>query len=303
VVYLHRRTDLALEAREIWNEGAKQAEEIPGVSSKEYALEGFHITEVLVLDDTGAEALGKPTGKYITLEIENLLRREDDAFQRGAQALSSVIRDMLPPEKRRSVLVAGLGNSAMTPDALGPLVLESTLVTRHLRDKFPEEFASFGSVCAIGPGVLGTTGMESASVIKALSDRFRPDAVLAVDALASRRMSRVCRTVQISDSGIVPGSGVGNSRDALSRETLGVPVVAIGVPTVVDAATLAADVAEESGAGHLDEDALRKYGGGLIVTPKDIDANVKNIARLIGYGIDLALHEGLTVEDIDMFIG
>jgi spore protease len=257
---------------------------------------------VEIFNSQGAEALNKPRGKYITVEIEKLLRREDDAFRDGAETVAESIRAVIPAEKRNKVLVVGLGNPMMTPDALGPLTLRSVMVTRHLREEYPEQFQGLRSVAAMEPGVLGMTGMESAMVIKALTERICPDVVVAVDALASRRMARVCRTVQIADSGIIPGSGVGNAREALTEETLGIPVVAIGVPTVVDAAALAADVAAEAGAGELDDGALRKFGGGLIVTPRDIDSNVKNTAKLIGYGINLALHEDLTVEAVDMFV-
>jgi len=291
------RTDLALEARELRRGG-----ELPGVRSHTYEKAGFRVTDVTVTDERGARALGKPVGQYVTVELEKLLRREDDAFRDGAEAVGDIVRAMIAPVGAESVLVVGLGNLLMTPDALGPLVLRSTMVTRHLREKYPRQFGGFKSVSALEPGVLGTTGMESATVIQAVAEKTKPQLIVVIDALASRRIARVCRTVQLSDTGITPGSGVGNARAAISRETLGIPVVALGVPTVVDAATLAADAAEAAGAGSLDRDALRRSCGGMIVTPRDIDANVRNIAKLIGYGLNLALHDGLTVADIDMFL-
>jgi spore protease len=176
------------------------------------------------------------------------------------------------------------------------------MVTRHLVEKLPDEFGSMRRVSVLISGVLGTTGIESADFIKAVVQKLNPDRVLVVDALASRKMSRICRTVQLADTGIVPGSGVGNSRAAINKEMLGVPVTAIGVPTVVDAATLAADLAEQAGAQDLSVDELSQYGGGMIVTPREIDANVADISKLIGYGINRALHKNLSIDDINMFL-
>ena len=196
----------------------------------------------------------------------------------------------------------GLGNRAITPDAVGPKAADHTLVTRHLVTQVPEHFAAFRSVSALAAGVLGTTGMESGEMVSALVEKIRPDCVVAVDALASRSLDRVCSTVQLADTGIVPGAGVGNARAALNAETLGVPVVAVGVPTVVDAATLALDVLSEAGREDLDPEVLRGAGKGLIVTPKDIDAQVADLSKVIGFGINLALQPGLTVEDVEMLL-
>ena len=169
-----------------------------------------------------------------------------------------------------------------------------------MKQKLPEEFAGFRPVSAVCSGVLGTTGIESSDFVSAVTKEVRPAAVFAVDALASRSTARLCRTVQLADTGIVPGSGVGNARQALNRDTLGVPVIAIGVPTVVDAATLTLDLASRSGT-ELDPDSFGDVGS-MIVTPRDIDKNVRDIAKLIGYGLNLALHDGLTLEDIDMLL-
>ena len=166
----------------------------------------------------------------------------------------------------------------------------------------PEHFGHFRPVAALAAGVLGTTGMESGELIAAVVEKIRPACVIAVDALASRSLKRLCSTVQLTDTGIVPGSGVGNARAALNRETLGVPVAAIGVPTVVDAATLAADVLAEAGRDDLDPEALRGAGKGLIVTPKDIDARTADMAKVIGFGVNLALQTGLTAEDVEMLL-
>ena len=192
--------------------------------------------------------------------------------------------------------MVGLGNRAITPDALGPKVHDHTLVTRHLVEGCPEHFGGFRPVAALSAGVLGTTGMESGELVQAVCRRLEPACVVAVDALASRSLKRLCRTVQLSDTGIAPGSGVGNHRAALDRASLGVPVLAVGVPTVVDGATLAADLLGTAELPPLGE------GRDLLVSPKDIDSQVSDLAKVIGYGIGLALHPGLRVEDLDLLL-
>ena len=198
--------------------------------------------------------------------------------------------------------MAGLGNEAITPDSLGPRTLRHVLATRHLVSSLPETFGAFRPVSALATGVLGNTGMESAELVKAVAEKLRPDAVIAVDALAARRLGRVCRTVQLTDTGIAPGSGVGNARKELSRGTLGVPVVGLGVPTVVDAATLAADLTEQAGLEEISASDFGEYGGGMMVTPREIDQQITLMARLLGYGIDLALHD-LSVGDVTALVG
>ena len=299
---LKRRTDLAVEARELTRQGAG-ATELEGVRAREETREGYPVTRVEVLNETGAKALGKPVGTYITLDLAALARREEDAFPRAARALAAELGLLckdVPPSA--PVLVVGLGNRAITPDAIGPGAADHTLVTRHLVERAPEHFGSFRPVAALAAGVLGTTGMESGEVVRAVAEQIKPACVVAVDALASRSLRRVCRTIQLADTGITPGSGVGNARAALNAETLGVPVIAVGVPTVVDAATLTCDVLAEAGKGELNPAALQGAGDGLIVTPKDIDTQVHDLAKVIGYGINLALHTGLTIEDVELFL-
>lgn len=299
---LKRRTDLAVEATQLWQEEAGETTRLSGVEARDSVREGYPVTTVHILDETGAQALGKPVGTYITLELDGLLRREEDAFPRAARALAAELESLLHLPEGAPVLVAGLGNRAITPDGIGPKAADHTMVTRHLVERVPEHFGAFRPVSALAAGVLGTTGMESGELISAVVERTRPACVLAVDALASRSLKRVGRTVQLADTGIVPGSGVGNARAALNQETLGVPVIAIGVPTVVDAATLAYDVLSEAGRGDLDPEALAGAGEGLVVTPKDVDAQVADLAKVIGYGINLALQTGLTVEDVEMLL-
>lgn len=296
-----RRTDLAVEAAQLWRErGGVGA--LPGVESRESKREGYPVTTVKILDCRGEQALGKPAGTYVTLTLEGLARRENDAFGRAARAVAAELTPLLKLSKGSPVLVVGLGNRSITPDDIGPKAADHTMVTRHLVEQVPEHFGSFRPVAALAAGVLGTTGVESGELAGAVAEKVRPACVIAVDALASRSLHRVCTTVQLSDTGIVPGSGVGNHRYALDRETLGVPVIAVGVPTVVDGATLALDILEEAGRTDLDPAALRGIGGDLMVTPRDIDQRVKDMAKVIGYGIDLALHPGLTLEDVELFL-
>ena len=294
-----KRTDLALEARELWQESAGKTTKLAGVKATQQKREGYGVTVVDVLDEAGEEALGKPRGRYLTIDLSDFWRRNSGFFDRAVRAVGSYLKELLPEEG--SVLVVGLGNAAMTPDAIGPLSADSVLVTRHLIAGMPRQFSGFRSVSVLRTGVLGTTGVESAEAVRGLTEQVKPAAVIAVDALASRRVGRVCATVQLSDTGIVPGSGVGNHRAALNAETLGVPVIAIGVPTVVDAATLAADLLEERGIGDFDPSQLRGGEGNMMVTPRDIDAQVRDLAKVIGYGINWALQD-LEIEEINALL-
>ncbi len=292
-----RRTDLALEARELWQEQAGQITALPGVEARDSLREGIPVSTVRVLDGRGEEALGKPRGTYITLTLEGLAGRAEGVFPRCVRAvaeeLSGLLRD-IPGDGL--VLVAGLGNRAITPDAVGPKVHQNTLVTRHLVRQMPEHFGNLRPVASLAAEVLGNTGVESGELVRAVCDKLRPVCVVAVDALASRSLKRLCRTVQIADTGITPGSGVGNHRLGLTRDTLGVPVIALGVPTVVDGATLAADLLGMEEPPNLDA------GRDLLVTPKDIDSQVDDLAKVIGYGLSMALQPGLGLEELELLL-
>ena len=369
-----KRTDLAIEAHELWQESAGKTTRLAGVKATEKKIQGYPVTQVDILDREGEAALGKPAGSYRTLDLTAFWQRGDGFFDRAVRAVGQQVKELTPDSG--PVLVVGLGNRAMTPDAVGPLAADSILITRHLIDAMPQHFSGFrpvaalrpgvlgttgvesaeavrglvdrlhpsaviavdalasrrvGRVCctvqfsdsilitrhlidampqhfsgfrpvaALRPGVLGTTGVESAEAVRGLVDRLHPSAVIAVDALASRRVGRVCCTVQFSDTGIIPGSGVGNHRSALNRETLGVPVLAVGVPTVVDAATLAADLLEESGLPESDMETLRSRPENLMVTPRDIDQQVRDLGKVIGYGINWALQD-LEIEEINALL-
>lgn len=299
---LSKRTDLAVEAKEIWQEATRDTTKLEGVEAEEQTEEGFYIETVKILNEKGEKALNKPIGTYITVNLESLIKKNEGAFEKGIEILSKHLKLLLNIGEGDSAMVVGLGNMAITPDNLGPKTIENTMATRHLVDKLPEYFGSFRKVSTMQTGVLGTTGIESAEMIKAVADEVRPDVIIAIDALASRKLSRVCRTVQITDTGIIPGSGVGNKRATLCKNTLGIPVIALGVPTIVDAATLAADLMENSGMGEIDRDIFGKTGGDMIVTPKEIDVYMEDISKFLGYGINMTLHEGLTEKDITMFL-
>ena len=290
------RTDLAVEAIE----NHKSAAALPHVRQSDRTLEGFAVHEVRILSEDAAREIGKPQGRYLTLELDALIRREEDAFPRACKALSTLLRELLPRPNDGPVLIAGLGNLMITPDAIGPQTADHVIATRHLVAQSPAIFADWRPVSALAPGVLGQTGVETGEVICGVLDRVRPAAVIAVDALAAGRLSRLLRTVQLADTGITPGAGVGNARTALNEETLGVPVIAVGVPTVVDGATLAHEISSQLGQPACE--ALDDLSQPVMITTRDIDREVADISRMIGYAVNMALHPHLSVADIDLYL-
>ena len=275
------RTDLASEVVQRLENAS-----LAGLELNEERICGCRVTAVKINGGEASKVLCKPIGNYLTLELDEYIRRRENSFSDAANALSQLMRRFAEIQNAQSFLVACLGNRAITPDAVGPEVSDSLIVTRHLKQSLPQEFAALSSVAVLRTGVLGTTGIESAQSLKALCGLVQPDCVIAVDALASGELDRLCRNVQICDSGIAPGSGVGNDRAELNRESLGVPVIAVGVPTVIDAAAFCA---EESAAG-------------LFVTPRNIDELVRSVSKLVAYGLNLALHPGLSIADVDMLV-
>lgn len=275
----YARTDLAAEVHSRFI-----GEDIGGVSFRETSDSGFNITEVRITNESGSLLLCKPVGKYLTLELDSFMKRTENSFNIAANHISGMLNSFEDIKNANSFLIACIGNPDVTPDAIGPNTADSILVTRHLKQSLPEDFAAFSSVSVARTGVLGTSGIESAAQIKSLVAEVLPDCVIAVDALASGELSRLCRNIQICDTGISPGSGVGNDRAELSREYLGVPVIAIGVPTVIDASAFTDDESAK----------------GFFVTPRNIDEEVCSISKLIAYGINLALHKGLSIEDIEL---
>lgn len=285
------RTDLALEQHQ------GLGGELPGVVCEEIEAQGLPLTTVRVTTAEGARALGKPEGVYHTLDLTAVTRREEGAMARAVAVLRELLTPLLP--EKGEVLVVGLGNRAITPDAVGPKTCDHLLVTRHLVEMIPEHFGQFRSVSALAAGVMASTGVESGELALAVVERLRPAAVIAVDALCARQVERLCATVQVGDTGISPGSGVGNHRFSLNRETLGVPVIALGVPTVVEGATLCADLLSQAGVEKPED----LPGGGLLVTPKDIDQRVEDMGRLLGRAVSLALQPGLTEEELEALVG
>ena len=290
------RTDLAVEAIE----NHKTAAALPHVRQSDRTLEGFAVHEVRILSEDAAREIGKPQGRYLTFELDALIRREEDAFPRACKALSTLLRELLPHPNDGPVLIAGLGNRMITPDAIGPQTADHVIATRHLVAQSPAIFADWRPVSALAPGVLGQTGVETGEVICGVLDRVRPAAVIAVDALAAGRLSRLLRTVQLADTGITPAPGVGNARAALNKETLGVPVIAVGVPTVVDGATLAHEISSQLGQPACE--ALDDLSQPVMITTRDIDREVADISRMIGYAVNMALHPHLSVADIDLYL-
>ena len=285
-----RRTDLALEAHALFR-AAQRDDAIDGLTLTERTRRGCAVTTVTVEGEAASRALGKPRGTYVTLDLR-ALSPEDPAYtERAALALRDELCALLEGTVD-TALVVGLGNRAMTPDVIGPRAADHVPATRHL--KGCAAFGALADVSVLTPGVLGTTGLEAAELVRGAVETVRPDLVVAVDALASQSLGRVCTTVQLTDAGIVPGSGVGNHRRALTRETL-------GVPTVVDAATLALDLLDEAGADLPDPAALRGQGS-VMVTPRDIDARAEQLARVVGFGVGLALQPSLSLDELRALI-
>lgn len=280
------RTDLALEKREIYGKG-----EIEGVRVTEEQNSDCKSCEIDVLNAAGASALGKPEGKYITVEMDAL---PDSASMCDGRldAICAALEKLLP--ESGSVLVAGLGNTAITPDALGPQCAELIFATRHIPQKTREELRlpALREVSAVIPGVTGKTGIEATEIIASIVKKIKPSAIITVDALAAMSVKRLAKTVQLCNTGIEPGSGVGNARSALNEETLGAPVIALGVPTVVDALSIARDVA-----GDIDGRAFEEYSL-MMVTPRDTDVITRSAARLLALAINCTLQKNLSREEL-----
>ena len=295
---LEFRTDLAME-------NLASDLSYPGVEVHRWQESDIELIEVVILTQEAAQALGKPCGSYLTLECSLLREHDPDARIAMSTLLGEELGRMLDSGDEAPVLVVGLGNRSVTPDALGPAVIDKTLVTRHIQGS---SFAAknMRSVCAMAPGVLGVTGIETVELVESLVRDLKPRAVVCIDSLAARDSRRIGCTIQVSNTGIQPGSGVGNHRKPLTRETLGVDVIAVGVPTVIYAATLARDAfallsdAEnhEEALNALEKDLLDTSLGNLIVTPRDIDAIVKNCAVLISAAVNRALQPRLSEAEI-----
>lgn len=281
------RTDLALERQEILKPAQHK-----GVSVKAWQRENTKVTEIVIENSEGEKTIGKPIGKYITVELPEF-SHESELLDARLTALSEAIRSLLP-EGNGTVLVAGLGNESITPDAIGPKAAKRIFSTRHIGKELSEQlgFPNLRPVACIAPGVLGQTGVETGEILKGVAQCTDLCAIITIDALASRRLSRLGRTVQLSDTGITPGSGVGNARAEISRNTMGVPVIAVGVPTVVDALTLANEITD----GKAEESRVKKEAAAMMVTPKEIDVVTERAAKLVALAVNCALQPQIEPE-------
>ncbi|MCL2699662.1 MAG: GPR endopeptidase [Defluviitaleaceae bacterium] len=323
------RTDLAVECREMLHTEDTGAE-IEGIKATVglNSSQNIKVTTVEVLNETGAEQMGKPIGKYITIESEDMKINAVDSHEEIIKIMADELTALHELRRHDVVLVVGLGNWNVTPDALGPNAVSQLLVTRHIAntEDVPREITdAVRPVCAITPGVMGVTGIETAEIVKGVVEHVKPSLVIAVDALAARRTSRINSTIQMSNTGINPGAGLGNKRATLNEEALGVPVIGIGVPTVVDAATLVNDTMDRMLESMIDEtptgsefylmlkeleaedkyrlitEMLDPYTGNMFVTPKEVDAIIERLANIIGNSINIAVHPGIGMEDINRF--
>ena len=293
------RTDLAIERREY-----REKEKLDGVLSSYKKQKGIEVTTIEIINKKGERLLSKPEGRYITLETKSLVLGAEE-FTNAVEVLSCELKKLLPDDG--CVLVAGLGNEDITPDALGPKALSLLLATRHISHDLAETLGlgRLRSVAGIIPGVLGKTGIETVEIISGIVKKIKPSCVIVIDALASRNVSRLGTTVQMCDTGVEPGSGVGNKRKGINRRTLGVPVIAIGVPTVVDAVTMALDVFEKSGIELKEKQLMSKLSEhkAMMVTPKEVDNLIDRAAHLIAMAINVALQPSLTADEIMSIVG
>ncbi len=305
------RTDLALEARESINEAEG---EMRGIRVEEYEKEeeDIHVTKVTIDTKNAARAMGKPMGIYVTMEAPALVEPDEDYHREISDCLAEELLSMIPDKERElSVLVVGLGNRQVTADALGPQVVDNLFINRHVVKAYGKaayNCSRMHLVSSMEPGVMAKTGMETAEIVKGVISQTNPDVLIVVDALAARSIRRLNRTIQISNTGIQPGSGVGNHRNALTEESLGIPVIAIGVPTVVDAATIVGDALEKLMGEEQDFDGMKYLGchqlafaelNNMYMTGKDIDAVIKRVSFTVSEGINIAMEKGMCPADME----
>ena len=306
------RTDLALERNEIYKNKNNIASNIDGVEVESESKESIEISRVKIINENGSKALAKPMGNYITLDVKKIKLLDDEKIQEVAEVLSEELRSIIIKHVKEcdSILVVGLGNRYVTPDALGPKVIPEIEVTRHILEYMPSAMPKdTRPVSAISPGVLGITGIETMEILKGIVDNIKPKMLIVIDALASRSIERISSSIQIADTGIVPGAGVNNTRKEISKNTLGIPVIAIGIPTVVDLASITnecIDLFIESlqekamSNSYLNElkekdnyneikEALIPKDYNMIVTPKEIDELIENMSKIVSKGINMAL--------------
>ncbi len=304
------RTDLAVERRDVFKKVNNIKDEVPGLESNEKEIsKDIHVYKVTVKNEEGEKAISKPIGNYITIDVKKMKNIQEDEKEKIANTISEELKELIKnlTHKKDEILVVGLGNLYSTPDSLGPKVIQNIDVTRHIFKYLPQYISEDDrEVSAISPGVLGTTGIETQEILKGIVSNVKPKLILVIDSLASKSIKRISSSVQISDTGIIPGAGVGNKRKELSKDTLGVPVIAIGIPTVVDVATITNDclelfieklqneaksndylnkLKEENNYEEIKE-ALIPKDFNLIVTPKEIDELIENMTDIVAKGIN-----------------
>lgn len=308
------RTDLALERRDLYNKANNIEKDIDGIEAEDEKVDdNITISRVKVTNEKGEEAIGKKKGNYITIDVKNLKIANEEEIQKTSEIVTNELRKLIDEhvQENGSVLIVGLGNIYVTPDSLGPKVINEIDITRHLLEYMPEVLdKNTREVSAISPGVLGTTGIETMEILKGIIDNTKPQLVIIIDALASRNIERISSSVQIADTGIVPGAGVENARKELTENTLGVPVIAMGIPTVVEAATIAADSltlfinkAQEKGESNdflnklqeedkykIIKEILAPEEYNFIVTPKEIDSLIEKMKDIVARGINFAIN-------------
>jgi spore protease len=302
---LSERTDLAVERAAL--AARKGAGQVPGMNVREENLDGIKLTRVQVAPQAARE-IGKPPGRYFTLECPALRLRNRTLLKQVAEIIRGELTELAGLPRKGDVLIVGLGNWQATPDALGPRVVSQLMVTRHIREYIPQDLGGrLNPVAAISPGVLGITGMETIDIVLGIVREVKPELVITVDALAARSPGRLLTTIQIADTGIQPGSGVGNKRPGINQQTLGIPVVAVGVPTVVSGAAIASDVLDAyfqrfNPHGRATLDSVRDFLGqdlkDLIVTNKDIDVEILEMSKLLAAAINRATQPAISEDEM-----
>lgn len=313
--------DLAVEAHDIVR--GETGREIPGVIVDREKYENSSVTIVKVVEESAEQLMGKPRGNYITIEAPALRDKNRMAQQEVAEVLAQKLASLFNLPENANVLLVGLGNWHATPDALGPRVIDHSMVTRHLYKYAPEELrGGMRSVSALAPGVLGITGIETAEIIKGVVEKIQPELIIVVDSLAAGSVDRIATTIQIADTGISPGSGIGNKRAGINKDSMGVPVIAIGIPTVVHAAVIAQVTVEQfleqlktspmlyqiyknlrpDFTQQVINEVLQPFAGNLMVTPKEIDALILNTSKIVAGGISMALHPSIGAEEYNMYL-
>ncbi len=290
------RTDLAMEKLEsLENSGVQPGEKDGVIVQNDQIDDDIKVTTVDIVNLKGETLLGKPVGRYVTMEIQNLMEGEDNLTERASKALAAQLSKLVSHDYHRKVLIIGLGNEKVTPDSLGPITVSKVKITSHLFRFFDcDGDEDMSNVSGLAPGVTAITGMETADLIQKAVELAKPDTVIAIDALAARNIERVSTTIQISDTGISPGAGMGNMRKQLNQQTLGTRVIAIGVPTVIDSKTLILEAAE---AMNLPESQIQSYLNSremdMVVTSTDIDFVIKAFSDIIAKAVNITLHPGI----------